>query len=139
MLLLKSIGLCFFGCDICFNLVLIGMVVSQGSVDLSQRQVADPAGDLLRTEPQLVPTDNAPHRDARASDTRSATAHVRRVCDKGTNVHKGNSRHFLSSYRDLALTSVPNLAPCTFYHRSLIAAKARRLTNAWLADESVRV
>jgi len=27
MLLLKSIGLCFFGCDICFNLVLIGIMI----------------------------------------------------------------------------------------------------------------
>ena len=47
MLPLKSIGLCFFGRNIRFNLVLIGVVIGQGSMDLRQRQMTDPAGNAF--------------------------------------------------------------------------------------------
>jgi len=49
--------------------VAIGVVVSQGSIHLSEREVADPIRNFLWTQPKLIPTNNALHSNACPGET----------------------------------------------------------------------
>lgn len=72
----EPVGLCFFRCQIGFECFSIGVVIGQRSMDLSQREMAYSVGDLLGGKTELVPDDEAPHGNAGAGDTGTASANA---------------------------------------------------------------
>ena len=59
------------------DLVPVGVVVGQSRVDLAPSKVLYFGGDLFGSQTQIVPTGNAPNRDAGASDARPALTDLR--------------------------------------------------------------
>ncbi len=49
--------------DVSFDFITVGVVISQGRVNLCERQVADARPDLLGRVPQLIPSSDASDRD----------------------------------------------------------------------------
>src|ERR1017187_551868 len=76
----------FFGGDIAVDLVSIGVIVGQSRLNLCERKVLDLGGDLLGSQPQIVPPGNTPNRDTCTRDARTAFSDVRRSLDQRPNI-----------------------------------------------------
>jgi len=78
-----------FSGNVSVNLVAVGVVVRQGRVNLSQREVLHFGSDLFGAKTEVVPPDDAAYRDTGAGDAWPAFANFRRPLDESSNIHGG--------------------------------------------------
>ena len=80
------IDLSILGRNVAVNLVPVGVVVSEGRVDLRQCEVFDLGGDLFGSQAQVVLPGNPPDRDTGPGDARPAFADLWRSLDQSSNI-----------------------------------------------------
>jgi len=79
-----------FSGNVSVNLVAVGVVVRQGRMNLSQREVLHFGGDLFGAKTEVVPPGDAAYRDTGAGDAWPAFANFRRPLDESPNIHSGS-------------------------------------------------
>jgi hypothetical protein len=89
----EPVSLSFFRRQVGFDRFPIGVVIGQGSMGLSQREMSNPVGDLLGGKTELVPDHYAPHGHASASDTGAASADAGRPSNQAADFHQGLCAH----------------------------------------------
>jgi hypothetical protein len=89
----EPVSLSFFRRQVGFDRFSIGVVIGQGGMGLSQREMSNPVSDLLGGKTELVPDHNAPHGHASASDTRAASADAGRPSYQAADFHQGLGAH----------------------------------------------
>jgi hypothetical protein len=89
----EPVSLSFFRRQVGFDGFSVGVVVGQGSMGLSEREMSDPVGDLLGGKTELVPDHNAPHGHASASDTGTASADAGCPSNQAADFHQGLCAH----------------------------------------------
>jgi hypothetical protein len=72
----EGVSLPRLGFQVCVDLHLVGMVVSQSRMDLRQRQVAKLPHDLFWNQAHIVPLSDPPNRNARSGNARPAAANL---------------------------------------------------------------
>jgi len=89
----EAISLSFFRRQVGFDGLSIGVVIRQGGVGLSQREMSDPVGDLLGGKTELVPDHDAPHGYASARDTGAPPADAWSLSNQAADFHQGRCAH----------------------------------------------
>lgn len=89
MLLFEGLGLLRLGFQVRVDFRLVGMVVSEGRMNLRQRQVAELPHDLLRNQTHVVPLGDSANGDARPGNARPPAANVRASRDQATYLGHG--------------------------------------------------
>ena len=94
---------------------LVGMVVSEGRVNLRQRQAAKLPRDFLRNQTHVVPLSDPPNGDTRPGNARPPAANVRASRDQATDL--GHGSH---DFQYTALMKADNPAGKAFCRKSLV-------------------
>src|SRR5271157_1265942 len=89
MLLFEGLGLARLGVQVGVDFRLVGVVVSESSVDLRQRQVAKLPHDLLWNQTHVVPLGDSANGDTRSGNTRPPAANVRASRDQASYLDHG--------------------------------------------------
>jgi hypothetical protein len=89
------------GSNVTVNLIEVGVVVGQGGVNLSQREVLHLGGDFFGSQAHIVPPGNPPDRNTGTGNAGPAFADFRRPLDQAPNIHGGS--HIHPKYRSLGL------------------------------------
>ncbi len=92
----ELVGFGFLGRQVGFNPFSIRVIISQGGMDLSQREVSYPVGNLLGCKAELVPNHYAPHGYASSSDARPPPADAWRLSNQAANFHNDFNTHSIS-------------------------------------------
>ena len=84
MPLFQGLGFPRLGFQVRVDLRLVGVVISEGRMNLRQRQVAKLPDDLLRDKAHVVPLSDAADGNTRSGNARPATANAGAARDQAT-------------------------------------------------------
>ena len=86
ILFLKGLSLSLVSPDILLDLLLMGVVVGKGGMDLSQREMPHPVRNLLRKKPHPVPDGNSMNADTGSGHAGPTATNPRIRLNEGSDV-----------------------------------------------------
>lgn len=134
MSLFEGLSLLRLGFHVRVDLRLVGMVVSEGRMNLRQRQVAKLPRDLLRNQTHVVPLSDPANGDTRPGNARPPAANVRASRDQAT--YLGHGCH---DFKYNAVMKPDKPAGKAFCRKSLTVNRFASVSRSLNSANSLRV